>query len=63
MRPALQARRSEAGEAMVLRDNIFVEQILPKAVLHTLSAEEMAEHRRPFAERGRWRRAMCRSYL
>jgi haloalkane dehalogenase len=52
MRPALQALRSEAGEAMVLQDNFFIEQILPKAVLRTLSAEEMAEYRRPFAEPG-----------
>jgi haloalkane dehalogenase len=49
MRPALQALRSEAGEGMVLRDNFFIEQILPKAILRTLSAEEMAEYRRPFA--------------
>jgi haloalkane dehalogenase len=56
MRPALQALRSEAGEAMVLRDNFFVEQILPKAILRTLSAEEMAQYRRPFAEPGEGRR-------
>ncbi len=57
MRLALQALRSEAGEAMVLRDNFFIEQILPKAVLRTLSAEEMAEYRRPFADPGEGRRA------
>jgi haloalkane dehalogenase len=56
LRPALQALRSEAGEAMVLQDNFFIEQILPKAVLRTLSAEEMAEYRRPFAEPGEGRR-------
>ena len=56
MRPALQALRSEAGEEMVLRDNFFIEQILPKAILRTLSAEEMAEYRRPFAEPGEGRR-------
>jgi haloalkane dehalogenase len=56
MRPFLQALRSEAGEAMVLRDNFFIEQILPKAVLRILSAEEMAEYRRPFAEPGEGRR-------
>ena len=56
MRPALKALRSEAGEAMVLQDNFFIEQILPKAVLRTLSAEEMAEYRRPFAELGEGRR-------
>src|SRR5215467_10682931 len=56
MRPFLQALRSEAGEAMVLRDNFFIEQILPKAVLRALSAEEMAQYRRPFAEPGEGRR-------
>jgi haloalkane dehalogenase len=56
MRPALKALRSEAGEAMVLQDNFFIEQILPKAVLRTLSDEEMDQYRRPFAERGEGRR-------
>jgi haloalkane dehalogenase len=56
LRPVLHALRSEAGEEMVLQDNFFVEQILPKAVLRTLSAEEMAEYRRPFAEPGEGRR-------
>jgi len=56
MRPALKALRSEAGEAMVLQDNFFIEKILPGAILRTLSAEEMAEYRRPFAEPGEGRR-------
>ena len=56
MRPFLQALRSEAGEAMVLQDNFFVERILPNAILRTLSVEEMAEYRRPFAEPGERRR-------
>jgi haloalkane dehalogenase len=56
MRPFLQALRSEKGEAMVLQDNFFIEKILPGAVLRTLSAEEMAEYRRPFAEPGEGRR-------
>jgi pimeloyl-ACP methyl ester carboxylesterase len=46
MRAALQGLRSAAGEEMVLRDNFFIEQILPKAILRTLSAEEMAACRR-----------------
>src|SRR6516162_10921049 len=50
MRPLLQALRSEAGEVMVLQDNFFIEKVLPGAILRTLSAEEMAEYRRPFAE-------------
>jgi haloalkane dehalogenase len=56
MRPALQALRSEAGEAMVLQDNFFIEKILPKAILRTLSDQEMAEYRRPFVQPGEGRR-------
>src|SRR5262249_49077654 len=56
MRPALQALRSETGEDMVLKDNFFIETILPGAILRTLSAEEMASYRRPFAEPGEGRR-------
>jgi haloalkane dehalogenase len=56
MRPALQALRSAAGEEMVLRDNFFIEKILPGAILRTLSVEEMAQYRRPFAEPGEGRR-------
>src|SRR5262249_32849031 len=56
MRPALKALRSEEGEAMVLEDNFFIEKILPGAILRKLSAEEMAEYRRSFAEPGEGRR-------
>ena len=56
MRPFLQALRSEAGEQMVLQENFFIEKILPGAILRTLSAEEMGEYRRPFAEPGEGRR-------
>ncbi|HEY1983352.1 MAG TPA: haloalkane dehalogenase [Xanthobacteraceae bacterium] len=56
MRPVLQALRSEAGEAMVLQDNFFVEKVLPAAILRKLSDEEMAQYRRPFAEPGEGRR-------
>jgi haloalkane dehalogenase len=55
-RPVLKALRSEAGDDMVLQDNFFIEQILPKAILRTLSAEEMAQYRRPFAQPGEGRR-------
>ena len=56
MRSALEALRSEAGEAMVLQNNYFIEEILPNAILRKLSAEEMAEYRRPFAAPGEGRR-------
>jgi haloalkane dehalogenase len=55
-RPAFEALRSPAGEQMVLEHNMFVEQILPGAMLRKLSDEEMTEYRRPFAEPGEARR-------
>jgi haloalkane dehalogenase len=45
----------EAGEAMVLQNNYFIEEI-PNAIQRKLSDEEMAEYRRPFAEPGEGRR-------
>ena len=50
------AMRSDAGEEMILDKNIFVERILPGSVLRKLSADEMAEYRRPFTEPGEGRR-------
>jgi haloalkane dehalogenase len=55
-RPMFQALRSPAGEAMVLEQNMFVEQALPGSMLRQLSDEEMAEYRRPFLEPGEGRR-------
>ncbi len=48
--------RSEAGESMVLENNVFVERVLPGSILRKLSDEEMAVYRRPFAEAGESRR-------
>ena len=56
IRSALEALRSEAGETMVLQNNYFIEETLPKASLRRLSEEEMAEYRRPFTEPGEGRR-------
>jgi hypothetical protein len=52
----LEELRSEGGEAMVLENNYFIEEILPNAILRRLSDEEMREYRRPFAEPGEGRR-------
>jgi haloalkane dehalogenase len=41
---------------MVLQNNYFIEEILPRAILRKLSDEEMAEYRRPFAKPGEGRR-------
>ena len=47
MRPVFEALRSPAGEQMVLEQNMFVEQMLPRAMLRHLSDQEMLEYRRP----------------
>jgi haloalkane dehalogenase len=54
--PIFQAFRSPAGEEMVLEKNIFVERVLPGSILRDLTAAEMDEYRRPFAEAGERRR-------
>ena len=48
--------RSPAGEQIVLEKNVFVENVLPGSVLRSLSAEEMAHYRKPFADPGEGRR-------
>lgn len=45
------ALRSELGEQMVMDDNFFVETVLPKSVLRSLSATEMEAYRAPFHDR------------
>ncbi len=56
VKPVFQAFRSPAGEEMVLKQNVFVEQVLPGAVLRGLTEEEMQVYRRPFLEPGESRR-------
>ncbi len=55
-REAFQALRSEAGEEIVLKNNLFVEEMLPSACLRELTDVEMAEYRRPFIREGEDRR-------
>lgn len=55
-RGAFQGFRSEAGEDMVLQNNMFVERVLPSAIQRQLSDEEMAVYRRPFLNPGEDRR-------
>lgn len=45
------ALRSNQGESLVLDQNAFVEMILPRAIIRTLSDEEMAAYREPYRER------------
>ena len=55
-RAVFQGFRSEAGEAMILDKNLFVERVLPGSIMRTLTDAEMAEYRRPFTELGEGRR-------
>jgi haloalkane dehalogenase len=57
-RNIFQLMRSAAGEDLVLQKNIFVERILPGAILRKITNEEMAAYRRPWIEPGESRRPM-----
>jgi haloalkane dehalogenase len=45
------AMRSPEGERLVLDENFFIETVLPRSILRTLSAAEMDAYRAPFRER------------
>jgi len=49
-RRVFQGFRSPAGEEMFIEKNIFVERVLPSAVLRGLSEEEMVVYREPFLD-------------
>jgi haloalkane dehalogenase len=55
-RGIFQAFRSDAGEELCLDKNLFVEAILPNAIISGLTAEEMEVYRAPFADAGESRR-------
>ena len=55
-RAAFQGFRSPQGEEIILRDNAFVEGMLPRSVLRKLGDAEMNAYRRPFMEAGEGRR-------
>jgi haloalkane dehalogenase len=55
-RATFRAFRSPAGDDMVLRDNAFVERVLPGSVIRQLSSAEMDHYRRPFLNPGEDRR-------
>jgi len=50
--------RSAAGDEMVLKNNVFIERILPGSVMRKLSEAEMAVYRKPYLEPGESRRPM-----
>ena len=55
-RDIFQAFRSPVGEEMVLEKNLFVEAVLPSAMICDLAPEAHDEYRRPFSEPGEGRR-------
>lgn len=55
-RNAFQAMRSDAGEDLVLQQNMFVEKIIPVGIIRDLDQETHDAYRKPFAEPGEGRR-------
>jgi len=55
-REIFQAMRSSAGEDLILEKNLFIEAILPSAIIRDLSEKEMAVYRMPFLNAGEDRR-------
>ena len=53
VQPLFAALRSPAGESLILEQNLFVEQILPGAVIRQLDPDELDEYRRPFLDPAR----------
>jgi haloalkane dehalogenase len=45
------ALRSSEGEHLILDQNFFIEKVLPGGIIRSLSEEEMASYRAPYAER------------
>ena len=45
-----QGFRSDAGEDLILKKNLFIEGILPNAIIRNLTEIEMGVYRRPFLE-------------
>ena len=58
VRAPLREIRSPAGDALILEQNLLIEQYLPNGVLRPLPAAEMAAYRAPYLEPGEGRRPM-----
>lgn len=52
----MQRLRTDAGERLVLEENLFVEKVLPAMVIRELPEEVWDEYRRPYRHRGEDRR-------
>jgi haloalkane dehalogenase len=56
VKPVFEAFRSPAGESLILEQNLFIEQVLPGAIMRKLADNEMTAYRQPFARPGEDRR-------
>lgn len=56
VRDLFRALRSPAGEELILKENVFIEKVLPGGIFRQLSEAEMAEYRRPYLNEGEDRR-------
>ena len=50
IQPRFAALRSPVGEQLVFDRGVFVEEVLPQAILRRLDPAELNEYRRPFRE-------------
>ncbi len=57
-RDIFKAMRSPAGEEIIIRNNLFVERILPGSIVRKLTEAEMEVYRRPYDAGGETRRPM-----
>ena len=57
-REIFQAFRSPAGDDLILQKNLFIEGVLPNAILRKLEDVEMTAYRKPFLDPGESRRPM-----
>jgi len=57
-RGVFQGLRSDKGEDLILNRNMFIEAILPNAIIRDLTDEEMNVYRRPYLDGGEVRRPM-----
>ena len=55
-RGIFQGFRSEKGEDMILKKNLFIERVLPGSILRDLKPRELAVYRRPYKKTGEDRR-------
>jgi hypothetical protein len=55
-RDIFQAIRSDAGEELVLKKNLFVDRLLPNSIMRGLAPEEQDAYNMPYKEEGESRR-------